>query len=240
MLLTPVSCPDQGGRLRLPLPRMGHSHSRGGNPSSFVKYCWQNISGGNWYMHNCKTLIYSGMVSPRWEDQIKFPFDNLIVCITQIKKELVSSWAKLFYPEKLSSASFLPIYDPITEKCTTHAPPLWCKNRWISISGASTQVGGREKGRPLHLLLFNPAEDDDLGLDLDDILLQAKNLINQMLTVNPAKRIRAEEVSDFLISFFSQQSSEVKSWGKELLIWLNIARITNAVQCHWTANKDCH
>ena len=63
----------------------------------------------------------------------------------------------------------------------------------------------------MHLLLFNPAEDDDLGLDLDDILLQAKNLINQMLTVNPAKRIRAEEVSDFLISFFSQQSSEVKS-----------------------------
>ena len=59
----------------------------------------------------------------------------------------------------------------------------------------------------MHLLLFHPAEDNglhvdlrdgglghDLGLDLDDILLQAKNLINQMLTVNPAKRIRAEEV----------------------------------------------
>ena len=59
----------------------------------------------------------------------------------------------------------------------------------------------------LHLLLFDLAEDDDLhadlrdgglghglGLDLDDIFLQAKNLINQMLTVNPAKRIRAEEV----------------------------------------------
>ena len=70
----------------------------------------------------------------------------------------------------------------------------------------------REKGPPLHLLLFHPAEVDDLhvdlqdgglgldlGLDLDDIFLQAKNLINQMLTVNPAKRIRAEEV----LLFFS-------------------------------------
>ena len=62
----------------------------------------------------------------------------------------------------------------------------------------------REKGPALHLLLFHPAQElgldlDDvlkeLGLDLDDdVLLQAKNLINQMLTVNPAKRIRAEEV----------------------------------------------
>ena len=67
-------------------------------------------------------------------------------------------------------------------------------------------VGERERGKgpALHLLLFHPAQElgldlDDvlkeLGLDLDDdVLLQAKNLINQMLTVNPAKRIRAEEV----------------------------------------------
>ena len=65
--------------------------------------------------------------------------------------------------------------------------------------------------RELHLLLFHPAEDDLVhvelgnggglgdyfGSDLDDdgsCCLQAKNLINQMLTVNPAKRIRAEEV----------------------------------------------
>ena len=76
----------------------------------------------------------------------------------------------------------------------------------------------------MHLLLFHPAEDNDLhvdlrdgglghdlGLDLDDILLQAKNLINQMLTVNPAKRIRAEEVSDFLIFFPNKvQKSKVE------------------------------
>ena len=70
----------------------------------------------------------------------------------------------------------------------------------------------REKGPALHLLLFHPAQElgldlDDvlkeLGLDLDDdVLLQAKNLINQMLTVNPAKRIRAEEVFSSDLSHF--------------------------------------
>ena len=112
----------------------------------FFLYCWQNILVGGKliYMRNCKTLIYSGMVSPRWEAQIKFPFDNLIVCITRIKKELVSSWANLFSPEILSSAPFLPIYDPIIEKCTT-THLSGCKNGWISISGESTQVGERER-----------------------------------------------------------------------------------------------
>ena len=46
-LLTRVSCSDQGGCLRLPLSRMGHSHSRGGSPKFFCfspeKYCCQNI-----------------------------------------------------------------------------------------------------------------------------------------------------------------------------------------------------
>ena len=218
LLLTRLCYSDKSRRLRLPLPRMGHCHSRGENSFKFQPLSWNILWG---IIDTCAIVrlwFASRMVYPRWEARIKFPcpFDILIVCITQIKK----SWRALepTSPKILSSAPFLPIYDPI-EKCTT--THLSCKNGWISITGKSTQVGDRERGNHRCIYYFSIKSwrwssswplKMILALTLMiELSLQAKNLINQMLTVNPAKRIRAEEVSDFLIFFPNKvQKSKVE------------------------------
>ena len=67
-------------------------------------------------------------------------------------------------------------------------------------------IGEMGTERPaLHLLLLHPTDDFwDRELHVKFSTLQAKNLINQMLTVNPAKRIRAEEVPIFTILLSNQ------------------------------------
>ena len=110
-------------------------------------------------------------------------------------------------PKILSPAPFFPIFDLI-ENCT--ADPFSPLQKWMNFNRS-----GRWEQRDQHCILYfyTPTDDFwdcDLEDDLEDELhvkfstLQAKNLINQMLTVNPAKRIRAEEVPIFTILLSNQ------------------------------------